>query len=262
VSCNGNFNTGSVDLPQTRVLVFGALSRRLTCNGIEMKSFFPDQAFGWSFFCILMALLVAAAVIDLRTARIPKILTITIAIAGLLVNIVRGGWLSSQDMSWISGRSEPALIGTGSIWTGMIDGFLFSFIGLLLGFIIFFVMYGLGTCGGGDVKLCAGIGAWIGAEYVVFLLFVSVVALVIWIGSRILFGDMSPAAGKKSTKGSAGKNKNAGPLPKRRMTFSVPAAVSAAVVLLWVFWSDLHLDNTPTAQHQESSHETTLPVSR
>jgi Flp pilus assembly protein protease CpaA len=218
------------------------------------KPFFPDQAFGWSFFCALMVLLTAAALIDLRTTRIPKVLTIAIAIAGLLVNIVRGGWLSSQNM-------ETWQLGTGSVGIGMIDGFLFSFSGLLLAFILFFVMYSLGTCGGGDVKLCAGIGAWIGAAYVVFLLLVSVVALIIWIVSRILFGDMSASASKRSGKASAKISKHAGPMPKRRMTFSVPAAVSAAVVMLWAFRYDLHLDTPPTGPEKESSHATTLPVS-
>ncbi len=201
-----------------------------------------------------MALLAVAAIIDLRTARIPKTLTITIAIAGLVVNIVRGGWLGGQNL-------ETWQLGTGSVWIGVIDGFLFSFCGLLLAFILFFVMYALGTCGGGDVKLCAGIGAWIGATYVVFLLLVSVAALIIWIASRMLFGDVSPAAGKRSDKDSAKKNKNAVPLPKRRMTFSVPAAVSAAIVMLWVFRYDLHLDTPPNAPQQESSHATTVPVS-
>jgi Flp pilus assembly protein protease CpaA len=218
------------------------------------KPFFPDQACGWAFFGALMVLLTAAALVDLRTTRIPKTLTISIAIAGLIVNIIRGGWLSSQDY-------ETWLFPAGSIWIGMIDGFLFSFSGLLLGFIIFFVMYALGTCGGGDVKLCAGIGAWIGAKYVVFLLLVSVVALIIWIVSRMLFGDMSASTSKNSSKASAKKSGGAGPMPKRRMTFSVPAAVSAAVVMLWAFRYDLHLDTPPNAPEQESSHATTLPVS-
>jgi Flp pilus assembly protein protease CpaA len=215
--------------------------------------FFPDLAFGWCFFSALMVLLAAAAMIDLRTSRIPKTLTITIAISGLLISIVRVGWLASQNR-------ETWWLGTGSVWIGMIDGFLFSLCGLLLAFVIFFVMYILGTCGGGDVKLCAGIGAWIGASYVVFLLLVSVVALVIWIGSRIVFGGVPASANRRPGEASTKRNKNAGQMPKRRMTFSVPAAVSAAVVMLWFFRYDLHLDTPPPAPEKESSHATTLPI--
>jgi len=213
--------------------------------------FFPDPVFGWSFFAALMVLLCAAAVVDLRTARIPKILTITIVITGLMVNIARGYCLGNQNR-------ETWQLGAGSSWIGIADGFLFSLTGLALAFVVFFGMFILGSCGGGDVKLCTGIGAWIGATNTLFLLLVSVVALVVWIGGRILMGGMSVSAPKRSNKASTKKERESGSLPRRQMTFSVPAAVSAAIVMLWAFRVDLQL--VSPAPEQESNHAMVVPA--
>ena len=211
----------------------------------EYKPFFSDPTLGWSFVGVLMCLLAIAAVVDIRTARIPKSITITTAIVGLLANIVRGAWLGQEG-------KECWHLGAGSIWNGALDGLLFAVTGLVFAFIVFTGMYLLGSCGGGDVKLCAAIGAWIGAFYTVFLLLASVGVLALWIGGKIMLGG-APSIGKPRKDQRGAKDKKTEGLPANRMTFSLPAAVSAALVMLWFFRFDLQLD-TPPVPEQEAKH--------
>ena len=89
------------------------------------------------------AFLVAAiaCVFDLRTRRIPNALTFGAALAALLFHRFIGG-------------TEGAMVAAGG-WV----------VGLCL-FLPFFAMRGMG---GGDVKLLAALGAWLGPEQVVWL---------------------------------------------------------------------------------------------
>jgi prepilin peptidase CpaA len=82
----------------------------------------------------LFLLLAWAAVIDIRSRRIPDWLTLALMLGGLLQN----GLLH------------------GSITFGQ------SWAGLGVGFGLTFILFALGAMGGGDVKLFAGIGAWVG----------------------------------------------------------------------------------------------------
>ena len=83
---------------------------------------------------IVIAISVVACVVDVRTRRIPNVLTFGAALGGLLIQITFYG---------VNG----ALAATGGWLVGTL---------LLLPF---FVLRGLG---GGDVKLLAGLGAWLG----------------------------------------------------------------------------------------------------
>lgn len=83
---------------------------------------------------VVIAISVVACVVDVRTRRIPNFLTFGAALGGLLIQILAGGL-------------QGALAATG--------GWL---VGTLL-FLPFFLLRGMG---GGDVKLLAGIGAWLG----------------------------------------------------------------------------------------------------
>jgi prepilin peptidase CpaA len=84
----------------------------------------------------MLLLLIWAAVEDIRTRRIRNWLTFSMAAAGIISSFMPNTVLS------------PSQAG----------------LGLLVGFAIPFVLFALGALGGGDVKLLAGIGAWIGAE--------------------------------------------------------------------------------------------------
>ena len=75
-----------------------------------------------------------ACVTDLRSRRIPNVLTFGAAAAGLVYGGVTGGW---------SGLGGAAL-------------------GWLIGAAAFIVPFALGGLGGGDVKLLGALGAWLG----------------------------------------------------------------------------------------------------
>jgi prepilin peptidase CpaA len=90
----------------------------------------------------------AATVIDVRTRRIPNLLTATMA--GVGVTLAAGGF---------SGLSLPA-----------------SLLGLVVGFALMMPGHLLGATGAGDVKLMAAIGAIIGPALVISAFLFSAVA--------------------------------------------------------------------------------------
>jgi prepilin peptidase CpaA len=82
----------------------------------------------------MLALLVWAAVVDIRCRRIPNWLTFSLILSGLM-----------QSFTWARTVSPGA-----------------AFLGFLVGFGLTFLLFAIGAMGGGDVKLLAGIGAWLG----------------------------------------------------------------------------------------------------
>jgi prepilin peptidase CpaA len=86
--------------------------------------------------CVLLALLIIAAVIDYRTYRIPNWLTLSGAVFGLVYSAINPG-VSDQGLLWSLG-------------------------GLAFGFIVMLPMYVLRAMGAGDVKLMAMVGAFLG----------------------------------------------------------------------------------------------------
>lgn len=84
---------------------------------------------------VLLALLVAAAIYDVRFRRIPNWLTLTGVILGFLIN---------------------GLIGVPE------GGLLFALEGFAVAFGVYMVLYVLRAMGAGDVKLMAAVGALVG----------------------------------------------------------------------------------------------------
>jgi prepilin peptidase CpaA len=100
----------------------------------------------------MLALLAWAAVQDVRTRRIRNWLTLSLAGAGLLISFVPHGGISPPQ----------------------------ALLGLLVGFAVPFVLFALGALGGGDVKLLAAIGAWVGpADVLKIFIVAAIVGLVI-----------------------------------------------------------------------------------
>lgn len=101
-------------------------------------------------YLLLCALTVATvgAVKDFRGHRIPNWLTYSGLIAALVARIGLGGWTELR---------------------GGLAGMLFAGG-------IFFLLFLLGGMGGGDVKLMAAVGAWVGLAQVGILLVVSAIA--------------------------------------------------------------------------------------
>jgi len=93
----------------------------------------------------LLILVGCAAVTDLRVRRIPNWLTFTVVLAGVVQSLT------------------PAAVTTIKV----------SLLGLSAGFAVTFLLYMMGGRGAGDVKLTAGIGAWIGPWPVIVVLMVA-----------------------------------------------------------------------------------------
>lgn len=95
----------------------------------------------------LVLLLLVAAVIDVRTLRIPNWLTVTGALIGLGLNAAA---------QW------QAL---GPLWA--LDGLLLALGGMAAGLALLLPLYLLRVMGAGDVKLMAMVGAFVGLQQIV-----------------------------------------------------------------------------------------------
>ena len=90
---------------------------------------------------MLLAMLLVAAIYDVRFRRIPNWITVTGAAMGLVLN----AFLFGPPGSWFS-----------------LAGVWFSLRGLGLGFGVYFLLYVIRAMGAGDVKLMAAVGAMVG----------------------------------------------------------------------------------------------------
>ncbi len=106
----------------------------------------------------LLVMLAIAAVIDARYRRIPNWLTFGLLAAGLGRAIVLG------STSWGAAASSLG----------------HALLGMLVGAALPLVLYAISALGGGDVKLLAAVGAWLGPKPIVIIFLVeAVVGLVI-----------------------------------------------------------------------------------
>jgi prepilin peptidase CpaA len=195
--------------------------------------FFPTVEFAWAFFATLVGILLACSVIDLKKMIVPKWLTLPTLGLGLGFNAVRGSWLGLESSAvW---QLQP-----GGLFLGALDGALFAIAGFAVAFGIFFVFWILGICGGGDVKLCAAVGAWIGPDLILRLLLVTVFMVAVFMATQIvlalIFGNRpQESAGHRPGAGVAER-------PARRLLiFSPPLAMATALLLLWTFRGELQL---------------------
>jgi prepilin peptidase CpaA len=119
----------------------------------------PVHIFTLSIACV-------ACVTDLRTRRIPNLLTFGAALAGLFYHFATGGF---------EGLGQAAL-------------------GWLLAAIVFLLPFALGGLGGGDVKLLAALGAWLGpADALWLVLYTGVAGGVMAIAVALIHGYLGTA---------------------------------------------------------------------
>lgn len=99
------------------------------------------------YFYLLIVFLLAAFYFDARIQKIPNWLTVTGVVAGLFIHVIRSGFA----------------------------GLKFSFYGIIVGFVIMFVLYLAKAIGAGDVKLFAAIGALTGVEFSLYGIMYSII---------------------------------------------------------------------------------------
>ncbi len=198
-----------------------------------MTAFFPALTFAWTFFTVLMVLLLMAAYVDYRTFKIPKSLVFAILGTGLVANLVRGGWMGANGAGIFLFRES-------NVWLGVIDGFLFALVGFLAAFTVLFVLWILKTCGGGDVKLLAALGAWLGPVLIFFAWMGSVFVLILLFLGSLGVMLLSGRPMRLSKKGTAAKP------GKWHTSYSLPVAIATAFLLLWLFRGELGLVTPPS----------------
>ena len=108
---------------------------------------------------LVSAILIWAAYIDGKQLRVPNWMTFPMVLAGLAYNTWAGGW----------GGLEASLAG------------------MAVGLLCLLPLYAVGGMGAGDVKLMAGIGAWLGASITLYAFGVSAVIgalMAVWMAWR------------------------------------------------------------------------------
>jgi Flp pilus assembly protein protease CpaA len=211
--------------------------------------FFPGPLFGWAFLAVLLAVLAVASYTDLLRLVVPKFVTLTGLALGIVFNAVRGAWLGADGLpTWC--------LGEGGAFVGLLDGLLFALAGFAAGFGMFFLMWVLGVCGGGDVKLFAALGAWVGPYLAVCVLAMTLVIIVMVVFVR-LAGQLLTGRGIRISKMHAPARRGKPQARRRVLGFSLPLAIATALVLLWVFRVDLQVVSAPpltAARMQSHAH--------
>jgi prepilin peptidase CpaA len=162
----------------------------------------------------VLALVLIACVPDLRTRRIPNVLTFGAAVAGLVFHMVFEGW----------------------------SGATTSLLGWLLGVALFFPMFALRGMGAGDVKLLGAVGAWLGPALVFWVaLLTSVAGGVLGLLLALLHGYVGSAL--RNLRALLGYWRVMGPRPLPELTldtargprlaYAVPIAIGT-MVTLWL----------------------------
>ena len=156
------------------------------------------------------AFTLAAAVCDLRSRKIPNKMTAPMCVAGIVYQV--------------------AFFGLDGLWTGLL--------GFAAGFGILFVLWMIATAGGGDVKLMAALGTWLGWLTTLKVLFCSLIFVTTGTIGIVLVGLLSQ--GLRRTKAQylrenekgKGRSETTEQRQKRRvMAFAVPVALATWCIL-------------------------------
>jgi prepilin peptidase CpaA len=116
----------------------------------DSQEFYRELAENWPFWLVSLTLVVAA-VIDGLQLKVPNWITFPMIITG---------WVYSAAISPYAG------------W----EGLMYSLIGTAVGLGLLLPAYAIGGMGAGDVKLLAGVGAWVWGERTLYAFAVSAIA--------------------------------------------------------------------------------------
>lgn len=112
-----------------------------------MTSLFWSSSFpNWSLW-LFLGLLGLAIYSDVTLRKVPNILNGSIVLSGLLLHL----------------------------WTNGLDGVFIGIIGLACALLTLILPFALYLYRGGDVKLCMGIGVWVGAKMIVLSIVIGVI---------------------------------------------------------------------------------------
>lgn len=179
---------------------------------------FPSPEFAWAFFAALIGGMAFACWHDLRTLKVPKPVTLGLLGAGVLANLVRGAWVGAHGAEvWKFGANGAA--------AGAADGLAFALAGFAFGFGLFFLLWVFGVGGGGDVKLAAAVGAWVGPWLFLLVLGAALVAVTVLTVGKISLALLA---------GRPGQGLKAKAVPWRVLSYSLPLTVGVVLVLGWV----------------------------
>jgi prepilin peptidase CpaA len=149
-----------------------------------------------------------AAVIDIRTRRLPNVMTVPACLLGLVYHLVAGYFRSGLE--------------------GLGAGALHSLGGFAVGFGLLFLMWLSGSGGGGDVKFMGALGAWLGAMATIYVFLVG--AVYVLLGSLGSWGWRSLRPVDKQPR----KPDGGAAAPSRQiMPWAVPLALAVWSVFIY-----------------------------
>lgn len=133
--------------------------------------------FGFGFTAAYLWVVVLLAEIDYRTYFLPDILTVPLLILGFAA--------ASMDMGWVSVAESAA---------GAVAGYFLPVLASLL-----IVWHKKDAFGGGDIKMLAALGAWLGTEGLLYVIALAAASGIVYALCRrqkaIAFGPMIALAG-------------------------------------------------------------------
>lgn len=179
-------------------------------------------AAAWWSYCVLAAMLAAAAYTDARYGKIPNVVTYPCVLVGLIGHAITGGLSGGEPPDLCLGLSGSAL-------------------GLAIGFLPLLLAWLAGGIGGGDAKLMGAVGALTGWRFTLAAMFygfatAAVMAVVVMVSKRITrrtLGRMWRALVLTLT---AGQPSDPASRESPKIPFGLALCIGAALALAEAVW--------------------------